>query len=293
MSTRKSQWKFYLNFCQIYDLVPLPATMDTILLYLAYMADRLKYVSIINYLSAVWVLHRINGVLHVDPSSFEIHMTLKGIRRTIGDVRSQARPITIPELESIFNILDLSDSQDLAFWCALIICFRGLLRKSNVVEEGLAILVQDVTSHSWGTLIKVRRTKTISFRQRFLEIPFSPVRYSPFCVDYFIKVLIRMVGHTHRAQLISYKVNGKLVRGTYTWLCRKIKDACTRLRLNKFTSHSLRRGGASAMSDAKFTLLEIKDLGDWQSLSVLNYIAKTPDSRLDLDRRIVRQLFSR
>ena len=37
----------------------------------------------------------------------------------------------------------MSNSEDLAFWVALIIGFRALLRKSNLVEVGLALLVKD------------------------------------------------------------------------------------------------------------------------------------------------------
>ena len=74
---RMSQWRIYLRFCEEYELCPLPATMDTVLLCLAYLAKDRSYVTIINYSSAVWVLHRINRLRHLDPSSFEIQMTLK------------------------------------------------------------------------------------------------------------------------------------------------------------------------------------------------------------------------
>ena len=53
----------------------------------------------------------------------------------------QARPLSIGELYLIFSSLKMEDSEDLALWCAILLCFRGLLRKSNVVEEGLALLV--------------------------------------------------------------------------------------------------------------------------------------------------------
>ena len=82
-STRNSQWKHYLQFCDDYERVPLPASLDTILLYLSHMSLSFKYVSIINYLSSVWTLHKLNGFLHIDKGTFELHVTLRGIRRTL------------------------------------------------------------------------------------------------------------------------------------------------------------------------------------------------------------------
>ena len=172
-STRKSQWKHYFRFCEEFSQVPLPASLETILLYLVYMAETFKYVTIINYLSALWLLHKLANVDHVDPKGFEIHITLRGIRHCLGDVQKQARPVSVQELLHIYSVLDFSKSEDLAFWCAIVLCFRGLLRKSNVVEEGLAILFRDVQFFEWGVLVTVRRTKTICFKERVLEIPFS------------------------------------------------------------------------------------------------------------------------
>ena len=155
-----SQWRIYLKFCHELDLVPLPASIDTILLYLAYLAGNRSYVTIINYLSAVWTLHKMNGLQHVDPGSFPIVATLKG---TLGDAKNQARPVSVKELKNIFFTLDMCKSENVAFWLAVILCFRGLLRKSYVVETGLAVLLQDVEVKSWGLLVRVVRTKTISF----------------------------------------------------------------------------------------------------------------------------------
>ena len=164
LTTRQCQWRHFFKFCQLYQQVPLPASLDTVLLYLTFMAESFKYVSIINYLSALWVLHKLNGYPHVDPKSFEIYITLRGIRRTIGDVSTQARPLTLVDLLSLYRSLDLSSSEDLALWVAILLCFRGLLRKSNVVEEGLALTRDGVFFFDWGVLIKLIRTKTIAFR---------------------------------------------------------------------------------------------------------------------------------
>ena len=291
-SARTSQWRIYLRFCDSYDRQALPADVETVLLYLAFLAQNRSYVTIINYLSAVWSLHKVNGIPHVDPSTFEIQMTLKGIKRTLGDVRSQARPITVKELRLIFTALDMSDSQDAAFWLALIISFRGLLRKSNVVEQGMAILLSDVEFTSWGVIVKLRRTKTITCKERVLHVPFVTLDSSIFCVRRFILLLQTLVVFpSPDSQLVSYMCGGRCVRATYNWLRSKLTGISRTLNLSYLTSHSLRRGGATALADADFTLLQIKDMGDWSSLAVLQYITKTLDARKELDKRMSQALF--
>ena len=154
-ATRKSQWKCYF------------------LVFLAFLAESKSFNSIPNYLSAVWALHKVNGVKHQDPSTFEITMTLRGIRQVLGSPVSEARPVTVMELQHIFSTLNLLHSEDIAFWLAILLCFRGLLRKSNVCEEGLAILLCDVEILPWGVLVNVRRTKTICYGERVLQLPFN------------------------------------------------------------------------------------------------------------------------
>ena len=85
--------------------------METVCLYIAYLDERLSYVSIINYVSAVWVLHDINQYNHVDPKSFEITFLLQGIRRLKGDTSKKARPFTVEELNLMSSCLDFSDTE--------------------------------------------------------------------------------------------------------------------------------------------------------------------------------------
>ena len=292
--TRNSQWKSYMDFCLEFGILePLPATLEVILLYLTHLADRLCYSSITQYLSAVWILHKTLGLSHVDPKNFEIYMTLRGIRRVLGDTVTQARPASIQDLVAIYRLLDMSSSEDVAFWVAIVLCFRGLLRKSNVVEPGLAVTVFDMDIENWGLAIRLRRTKTISFKERVLYIPFVRIPGSIFCVLYYVSLLLSMLLLPSRTcQLVGFMRNGRWVRGSYSWYLSKLKSLCVRSGLDPMTTHSLRRGGASLLADSGFSLLDIKNVGDWKSLSVLNYLTKTKQSRMDLDRRVVATVFS-
>ena len=226
-STRQSQWKSYTDFCEECEIeFPLPASLETVLLYVAHLADRLKYRSIKAYLTGLWILHNLNGVKHVDPHCFELVMTLKGVRRTLGDLVLQAVPAQLTDLLSIYSTLDMTSSEEVAFWLAILLCFRGLLRKSNVVAVGLAVTAGDLTWKPWGVEVRVRRTKTICYGARVLYLPFVIIPSSIYCIWYYVGKLFGMVPYsgTH-TQLISY-VRGRVVkRGSYSWYARRLVNA--------------------------------------------------------------------
>ena len=292
--TRKSQWKKYFTFCDELGFIdPLPSTINMVLLYIAFMATHLAYVSLTNYLSALWSLHDLCDLPHVDPMCFRIRQTLLGVKRSLGCKSKKARPLLVHELRLIHASLNFGLSEDLAFWCGIIICFRGLLRKSNIVELGLAVVYGNVSRWSWGVSVVVDRTKTISFKERQLFLPYTRIQGSIFCLEYYLDKLVVSLGKvTPSTQVISYlNKQGVLVRGTYSWLHGRIAKMCVCLRLNNVTSHSLRRGGAAALHDAGVSVEDIKMIGDWKSSAFMGYISRTKDSRVNLDRHIVRLLF--
>jgi hypothetical protein len=282
-----------MEFCIEYGVLePFPARLEVVLLYVTRLADRLCYSSIRQYIGGLWQLHKVLGYQHIDPNAFELYITLRGIRRVLGDTVEQARPASINDLRNIFVYLNMDSSEDVAFWVAIILCFRGLLRKSNVVEVGLALGLPDLEWEPWGVSLRLRRTKTISFKERVLYIPFSIIPGSIFCLHYYLVLLISMVVYpSETAQVVGYMKLDKFCRGSYTWYLKKLKALCVKAGVEQLTTHSLRRGGASVMADNGFSLLDIRNVGDWKSLSVLHYLTKSPVARLDLDRRIVNAVF--
>ena len=292
-STRSSQWKSFFTFCDDFGFLdPIPATLDMVLLYVVHLAERLKFKSIQQYLGAVWILHDMAGVSHVDPDNFELVVTMRGIKRTIGDTTVQARPATLSDLVSIFGVLDLASSEDIAFWLAVLLAFRGLLRKSNLVELELAVGRADVSWESWGVGVTVRRTKTICFNERVLYIPFVPIPGSIFCICHFLRLLWdRVVYPKEDTQLVGYMSGGRWVRGSYGWYSKKLSKLCVRLGLDMLSSHSMRRGGASLLAENGISLVDIKNLGDWKSMSVLFYLTRTLDSKVRLERGVVKDIF--
>ena len=84
---------------------------------------------------------------------------------------------------------------------------------------------------------------------------------------------------------------GRFVTGSYKWYSKKLNQLCNVCNLVKMSSHSMRRGGASLLAENGVSLIDIKNLGDWKSMSVLYYLSRSLDSKIGLDTRIVKDIY--
>ena len=121
--SRKSQWKRFFGFCSEFGLTPLPADVETIGLYVTFLARDCCYVTIANYISGVWALHDYWGVAHVDPTAFLVRSTLLGAKRLLGCESVQADPLSPEQLLLIYKVLDMNLFSDLQFWCAIVLMY--------------------------------------------------------------------------------------------------------------------------------------------------------------------------
>ena len=64
------------------------------------------------------------------------------------------------------------------------------------------------------------------------------------------------------------------MRTTYPWFARRLIEKCKCLGLVKLTTHSLCRGCASSLAYAGFSVLDIRNLGDWPPVCAKNNPSK-------------------
>ena len=84
-----------------------------------------------------------------------IKLVLSGIKSQLWDYSSQKIPLSPQQMVSIYNTLDLSDAEVHMKCCALMLSFRSLLRKSNIVPDKVSetrhtILRKDVVFDDAG-----------------------------------------------------------------------------------------------------------------------------------------------
>lgn len=291
--TRASQWRHYMQFCDLFGFCYLPADEVQVSRYLVYMADNFVYSSIQNYLSALWAFHKVNGYECEAKGSFSINMTLRGIRRLLGDIKVQAVPITVNDLQKMFCILNMEESEDIVFWLSCLIAFRGLVRRSNLFGDGMCFKYCDVSLASWGLILVANKTKTIQYKERSIHVILSTIKFSEFCARKYAVLLMALVLYPNpHVPFLAYMKNGVFIKCTFDWFGKKLDGICKSLNLSHFTLHSFRRGGATALSELGVSLSDIKAIGDWKSLSVLDYLDRSNESRFRLDQRVSSMLFT-
>ena len=171
------------------------------------MTKSLSYVSLVNYLSAVWLLHKLYSY-DTCQKSFFVSQTLKGARRVLGNTQVQAPLLSPGNIKQIFSLLDMSSSFSLCFWCALLTCFRALLRKAHVTKSPMCLFKRLFIFHRWGVLLKVNYTKTIQCRERTLLIPVVSAKPSIFDLRFYLKLLFQKVGTLDNEEAFTYISGG-------------------------------------------------------------------------------------
>ena len=86
-----------------------------------------------------------------------------------------------------------------------------------------------------------------------------------------------------------FKYGDNMVPLTYPVLMKYLKRLLKTIGLDEPGSgcHSLRRAGAAFLHHCGVPLEDIRQTGDWASLTALVYLAKPLSSRIDLDRLVV------
>ena len=235
---RKSQVKKYLEivalFCPNYS--PIPCDANQAVLYATWLARSFKYSSIMNYLSGLnYYLHQ-HGCEDLDYSDFVLECTLQGIKRTLGNALRQAIPILPSMLRSIFSFLRDSPGHN-AWRAAILCCFRGLLRKSQVTQSDASLRQKDFQFCSWGLLINIRKCKMIQFRERSLMIHITRCPDRSLCAK-GNEVAFRIPAEGGSAPL-TYFLYQKML---------KLFGGKAGYDPNLLSSHSLKRGGCTFLS---------------------------------------------
>lgn len=164
-----SDWRDFTAFCERHGLVALPATPQTIAVYITTLADSVKPATIERRFAAIGHKHRNAGVddpcLHA-----RVRTILRGIFRRRGAPAQAKAPITDTELYPMLRAVEYRPAKEGAphnEWertalktardrAVLLLGFAGAFRRSELV----ALDIEDLAPHTGGLLVTVRGSKT-------------------------------------------------------------------------------------------------------------------------------------
>jgi len=283
MNNLKTQTRAYLLFCLFYGLQPLPANTLNLSRYIAFLARSLRSPqTIVNYLNGVRVYHLCNGMQFNLLKDFMVSLTLRSVRRSLGDYPLSKLPITPAILLDIYRLLDLTNPLHLSLWVAFLIGFFAFLRKSNLVPPSQSSF--DPSCHlqrrsfilqsDGSLLLTITWSKTIQFHQRVLLIPLLPIPNSPLCpVTNYLRMISTIPASPHSPAFV-YPLGNSLATVTHTSFVQHLRLFLSRANYpaSAYSGHSFRKGGCVFASMCNVPAELIKIHGDWRSNAYERYL---------------------
>ena len=286
---RSTQVKAYINFCDLFEeeVCPYPCDAEQVCFYMTFLARRLCFSSIRNYLSGLNNHLKDLGCPPIDYGDHYIKKCMGGIRRIKGEEVKQAAPLLPRELLRLFSVFHPSRGHT-AVRAAMLLSFRALLRKGHVTDSECALKRGDLEFHQWGMMVCVKKSKTNQYRQRVHRIPVTKVKNEGLCAVYWARRHFEECPAPLDAQAFRIPRAGHSVPLPYNFYSSVLRLACGAVGLppGDFSSHSLRRGGATFLRLCGASMEEIKERGDWKSDCVRQYLKASVVERLTRDMRV-------
>lgn len=284
--TYASHRRAYLAFCAKTGLSPVPATTNTICLYAAYLARRLKFSSIKQYLNIIRILHLEWQLPNPMLDNFHLKTTLRGIRRHLGDRVSRKDPITPQLLLNLLSHLDITTPLGACVWAAALLMFFGLLRRSNVLPASsgtfnpiLHLRRQDFTFTAQGLKVTIRWSKTNQFRDRIQILPLPRIPGHRLCPTQAVFHALSLTPGAPPEGPALVLPHGSMFRPlTASAFVSAVKQGLQgQYDTSRIAGHSFRRGGACWAYSCGVPVDLIRQLGDWRSNAYTLYtLCDTP-----------------
>lgn len=250
----RSDWKNFVEFCESRGFVALPASTDTICLFLSELTTIGRAVStIVRALTSVNKAHEIAGFPSIRNPILKA--TLRGLKRERGMPKNKMKGISYSE------ILEMADHCECSFLgvrdqAILMLGWCSAVRRSELI----ALNIGDLDFSEQGVIVTVKRSKTDQDGQgKHIAIPYAKNKSkNKICavksVKYWIerlpineqspeKPLFRSVGIGGR-RFWSTEVGPRLNDRMISLIVKKYAKLCG-LSPDKYASHSLRRGLAT------------------------------------------------
>lgn len=264
------QWDCYVRFCHSKGLKLFPCDPKRISIYVAFHAKYMKPSSIIAYLQGLVFQHIIQGLEPPNLAHPLVKSTIEGVKNKLGRHSTQKDPLFLHHLSRMKDFVIKSDQPMWLTWVASLLMFRCLLRVGQVVTSPHTLLRKAVTFTEFGCILTLLSSKTQSTDDPPARIPINSMSSSKVCVVYYLKKLFRKFPANQSEPLFSSPSCKSLSYSVFSsklaYLLRV--SGC----VGNFSSHSLRRGGATSMSQLGFSIADIKSRGRWRSTCVNRYI---------------------
>jgi len=300
---RLTQWRAYFLFCGYFSLEALPASEDTICLYLQFLSRSLTPGSIRNYLSGVKFLHVGTGFVFPSLKSFAIQVTLRGIDRLALHCPSRAPPVTPSLLVSLVksDVCTYESPVDIAFSCAFLFAFFLFARISNLVPHSPRtfdyrkhLCRKDIKLSSHGLTVLFKWSKTNQTGSRRLHLPLVRNPHSPLCPVAMFQRMCQLIPAppafpafvvpSHPSTL------SPVTKAEFVRVFRHRLSVAGVPAAESYRGHSFRRGGANWAFSSGLPGELIQVFGDWSSDAYKSYLEYSMQAKLRVSEGMTQSL---
>ena len=288
----KCQWLSFITFCISFKLQYIPANVHT--------TKFVSVQSIKNYIHGVKLLHLYVGVSSPQMNDFSINLTLKGITRRLNHTPRQAAPITPDMLIQFRAHMDISKTLGATIWCAFLIAFYTMARKSNICPISRNAFTptkhlcrRDIVHNQSGMVVIYKWSKTNQCGQRRHLVTLAPNVTEPvLCPLQAFNNMTRVVPAFAQSPAFlvpDSKRPHKLTTLTHELFVRHMRSLLSKCGYEptSYTGHSFRRGGCTWASQLGVPVHDIKSIGDWKSNAFELYVPKDIAHKLSVSHKIM------
>lgn len=294
-----SAQKRFLKFCERYGLVPVPATEQTLLLYVSYLfLEGLKSSSVRVYLSGLRSMHVVEGYENPLEGKLQLQLALRAL-----DINSeppkQKLPITFKLLSGFAKYVSHSFSSRL-LWAAITLAYFGCLRAGELTigdrecfdcSRHLTIndVRFDVTSEGNSFMAVLLKKSKTDYLNRGVHIYVGCTGQSVCAVCAMQQYLAcrRQEGSILPQSPLFQFPDGTVLTKSIFVDQTKFLLSCLGIPPRQFSGHSYRIGCATSAAASGFRDYEIKLLGRWSSEAYQRYVRTPVDTFVSFSRRLV------
>ena len=293
-ANRRSQLRAYLLFTFHAGLTPFPVSADTLDLYITFLSRSVRsFQTVKNYVDGLRFYSELLGYSYEHLSSdFMVKLTLRGLKHVLSTRPKRKLPITVHILLSIHRTLDFRNIVHVVMWAAMLVCFFGFLRKSNLVPASAKQF--DPTKHLtrqsllWGhdeVILQLFWSKTDQFQSEIVQLPLPRIPDSPLCPVSALRHMIERVPAPSRAPLFVLPHHSSMYTITHTSFVSYVRSFISTIGLDatQYSGHSFRRGMAQYASSLNGSFPALMIAGNWRSSSVYAYL----DNKLQVRQRFM------
>lgn len=287
-----AQQQLYLEFCKHFRLTPMPATDKNLCLYAQFLSrDFQAPDTVMNHLCGVKWLHVLSGQNIKQFDHYSLKLFKRGLKRIKQHNPRQALPMTPEILLDMRKFVDWNDQEDVTFWTLFLVGFFIMARKSNLVPDSVPtfdprkqLIRDDVDIDNNVVLINLAWSKTNQYGNRVHSVPLLAIKGSKLCPVRACKRMLELTPGKPQDPFFKLFKKGKGIPLTYPKMQAKLKQwiAMTGRQNAGYSSHSLRRGGATFAGRLGVSKEYIQMVGDWKSACVEEYIHLPLDARVEV-----------